>query len=229
MLNKANRLQPIETPNLNDAVYRVLRDWICTANLAPGQRINLTELEEQLQVSRTPIKMALKQLELEGFVKIEARRGTFVAPIDADVLEGNFKIRSAFELYVALCLFKYLDDDDYMFLDDIQSEMEELIADSDIDERLKVVKYLELDRKFHEYLVQCGGPDRMMQLYQQNDTHSYVLRMSKDYTFNDLQASHREHLKIFAAIMEQSPESLSMYLLDHLESERHWALGLLET
>jgi len=229
VLNKANRLQPIETPNLNDAVYRVLRDWICTANLAPGQRINLTELEEQLQVSRTPIKMALKQLELEGFVKIEARRGTFVAPIDADVLEGNFKIRSAFELYVALCLFKYLDDDDYMFLDDIQSEMEELIADSDIDERLKVVKYLELDRKFHEYLVQCGGPDRMMQLYQQNDTHSYVLRMSKDYTFNDLQASHREHLKIFAAIMEQSPESLSMYLLDHLESERHWALGLLET
>lgn len=225
--NKTNLLQPIETANLNDSVYQALRHWICEADLIPGQRLNLTKLEERLQVSRTPIKMALKQLELEGFVTIQARRGTFIASLDAESLDGNFKIRSSFELYVALCIFKYLTDDDYLFLEELSIQMENLVRTDNEDWRSIVMPYLELDQHFHKFLVMRGGPDRMLELHEQVDTHSHMMRMAKYFSFDDLQAMHQEHLMIFSAIMRQLPEALSETLLHHLESERRRALKLL--
>lgn len=224
MLNKAKYLQPIETANLNKSVYEVLRIWICNANLAPGQRINLSEIEELLQVSRTPIKMALKQLELEGLVEIQPRRGTFIASLDADIFDANFKIRSSFELYVAQCLFNYLDDEDYEFFVNIRSQMEKLATGNVTDELYTVITYLKLDRDFHGFLVKVGGPNRMYQLYKQNDTHAYMLRLAQDYNLNDLKIIHQEHLQIFESLLTQSAETLSESLLLHLEAERHRAL-----
>jgi len=224
VLDKTNLLKPIETTNLNESVYRVLRQWI-TANLNPGQRLNLTELETHLQVSRTPIKMALKQLELEGFVEIQARRGTFVAPIDLDMLDGNFKIRSSFELYVALCIFKYLTDEDYAFFDDIRFQMNQLVVSANSNWQSIIVDYLDLDQQLHERLVQCGGPERMMQLYTQTNIHTQMTRIVPHYELHEFQSMHREHLEILASIFDQSPETLSASLLNHLESARHRALN----
>ena len=116
ILKNKSLLKPIETINLSDSVYQTLRQWIIKQDLSSGQRLNLNELEATLQVSRTPLKMALKQLEIEGLVEIQARRGTFIAQLDMDKLDENYKIRSSFELYVALCLFKYLKDEDILFL-----------------------------------------------------------------------------------------------------------------
>ena len=120
-------LSPIESTNLSDAVYGQLRQLIIEQSFTPGQRLDLGELEDSLQVSRTPLKTALKRLEMEGLVDIQARRGTFIAQIDADKLEENYKIRSSFELYVALCLFKYLKPDDYQTIERIRFEMNQLV------------------------------------------------------------------------------------------------------
>lgn len=221
MLDKIDLLKPIETTNLNESVYQVLRQWICTANLNPGQRLNLSELEVHLEVSRTPIKMALKQLELEGFVEVRARRGTFVAPIDFDLLDGNFKIRSSFELYIALCLFKYLTDADYLFFENIRFQMNQLVDAADGDWHTIIIDYLDLDQQLHEHMIKCGGPDRMLHLYKQVNIHAQLIRVVPDYTLRDFQAMHNEHLQIFSSISERSPDYLSDSLFTHLESARH--------
>jgi DNA-binding GntR family transcriptional regulator len=124
-------LQPIQTVNLNDAVYDILRQQILNYNFEPGQRLDLAALEDKLQVSRTPLKNALTRLSVEGLVEIQPRRGTFVAPIDAESLEEAYKIRSSFELYVALCIFKYLKDEDYAFFEDVEIAMNTLVNSSD--------------------------------------------------------------------------------------------------
>ena len=84
-------LNPIETPNLSESVYEILRRLIINGDFEPGQRLHLTELENSLQVSRTPLKTALKRLELEGMVTIHARRGTFIAETNLSKLEENYK------------------------------------------------------------------------------------------------------------------------------------------
>jgi DNA-binding GntR family transcriptional regulator len=224
VLNNESLLRPIEATDLSESVYQILRQWIIQQSFNPGQRLNLTELEGSLQVSRTPLKTALKRLELEGFVEIHARSGTYIAQIDIDKLEENYKIRSSFELYVALCLFKYLTDDDYQFFEHIQNEMNQLVDTSGNNWKMIVADYLDLDRQFHERLVERGGPQRMLDLFRQMNVHTHMTQIVQHYHPREFQSMHFEHEQIFSSIFDLSPERLSATLLNHLESARYRAL-----
>lgn len=218
-------LSPIESTNLSDAVYEQLRHLIIGQSFVPGQRLDLTELEDSLQVSRTPLKTALKRLEMEGLVDIQARRGTFIAQIDADKLEENYKIRSSFELYVALCLFKYLKPEHYQAINRIQQQMNLLVDECNGNWQNIVDEYLELDQEFHELLVKVGGPARMLDIFQQLGVHSQLHHIVPNYTLREFQAMHFEHEQIFASIIDYSPERLNASLLNHLEAARHRVLS----
>ena len=217
-------LNPIETPNLSDAVYDILRRLIISGDFEPGQRLHLTELETSLNVSRTPLKTALKRLELEGLVTIHARRGTFIAETSVSKLEESYKIRSSFELYVALCLFKYLSPEDYAFFDDIRQQMNDLVESCEGHWQGIVHPYVDLDRQFHERLVAVGGPPRMLDMFKQLNVHVQMVSIIPHYGARDFQAMHFEHEQIFASIMDRSPERLNATLLNHLESARFRAL-----
>lgn len=220
-MKKLDTLSPIEASNLSNAVYEQLRVLIINRTFTPGQRLNLNELEDSLGVSRTPLKTALKRLELEGLVDIQARRGTFIARVDADTLEGNYKIRSSFELYVALCLFKYLRADDYYRIEEIRVQMNQLVDSCDNDWQDIIPDYLALDEEFHEMLVRIGGPPKMLDIFQQLGVHHQLQNILPLYTQRDFQAMHFEHEQIFASIANQAPERLNATLLNHLEAARY--------
>ena len=220
MLKKKPNLQPINPINLNDAVYDLLRERILQQEFTPGQRLDLSELEEMLEVSRTPLKNALTRLEVEGLIEIQPRRGTFVSTISSEKLDEAYKIRSAFELYVALCIFKYLQDEDFYFFENLEEQMNNLVEQCANDWHSIFPEYLELDRQLHERLVQVGGPERMLTLFQQVNVHAHLQHVVKNYSLQDFQAMHFEHAQIFAAIQNESAERLSAVLLNHLEASR---------
>jgi len=211
-------LQPVSLPKLNDVVYDLLRERILRYDFAPGQRLDLPELEATLQISRTPLKNALTRLEAEGLVEVQPRRGTFVAPLNTAKLDEAYKIRSAFELYVALCLFKYLMPEDFAFFEEIRNSLNELAAAGDW--QSVIYDYLELDRQLHERFVARGGTPRMLQLFQQMNVHMQVARIIRGYQPRDFEAMHFEHEQIFAALEDRSQERLSAALLNHLEASR---------
>lgn len=219
-MNKTLGLQAINPTNLNDVVYELLRERILNHDFVPGQRLDLGELEDILQVSRTPLKNALTRLEIEGLVEIRARRGTFISLISAEKLDEAYKIRSAFELYIALCIFKYLDFDDYTFFNTLEKQMNLLVDECGENWHDILSDYLELDRELHERLVQRGGPPKMLQLFQQMNVHAHLFHVTIRYSYQEFQAIHFEHGQIFAAIHDESPERLSAVLLNHLESSR---------
>jgi DNA-binding GntR family transcriptional regulator len=210
------RLNP---PNISDLVYEQLRERILRHEFAPGQRLDLPEMEHRLGISRTPLKDALARLESQGLVEIHARRGTFVATIDALRLDEAYKIRSAFELYVALCLFKYLTSQDMAQLKALRLEMEQLASDVR-GWRAVIHDYLDLDRRLHELFVERGGPPRMLALFQQLNVHMQVRFVITHYGERDFEAIHFEHEQVFAALESQRPDHLHAALLNHLEGSR---------
>ncbi len=214
--NKA--LKPVSIPMLNEVVYAQIRERILSHDFMPGQRLDLTELEQQMQVSRTPLKDALSHLELEGLVYIHPRRGTFVAPVDVPKLDEAYKVRSAYELYVALCLFKYLTPEDYAFFQSVREQMDDLANRRDW--QAVSADYLKLDQMLHERLVLRGGPPRMFQLYQQTNVHLYLRLVVPHFTHRDFEATHFEHEQIFEALASQTPDRLNAALLNHLEGSR---------
>ena len=213
-------LSDVNSLTLNDRVYRDLYHYITTQPLDIGTRLDLRELETLFNVSRTPLKNALTRLENEGLVEVQPRRGTFIANMTQSNLEEAYKIRSAFELYVALCLFKYLTDSDFAFFDQIHREMNQLARVGRDDWLAVIHQYLQLDRQLHERIIAVGGTPRMLQLFQQTHVHTHLSRISAIFHPSDFDAMHFEHEQLFAALEERSPERLSATLLNHLEASR---------
>ena len=94
------RLQPIRLDAykpLSEVVSETLRSAIQDGTLKPGERLMEIPLAEELGVSRTPIREAIRKLELEGFVVMVPRRGTYVANISLKDITQVFEIRSALE------------------------------------------------------------------------------------------------------------------------------------
>jgi GntR family transcriptional regulator, rspAB operon transcriptional repressor len=218
-LTTSDGLLPVAVPNLNDVVYHLLRERILSRTFAPGERLDLDDLASRLEISRTPLKDALNRLAVEGLIEIQPRRGTFVTKPDAVKLDEAYKIRSAYELYVTLCIFKYLTPEDYRFFEEVRGQMDELAKTGDWQKAAP--EYLNLDQQLHERFVLRGGPPRMLHLYQQTNVHTYVRLIVPCFSERDFEMTHFEHEQIFAALANQAPDRLNAALLNHLEGARH--------
>ena len=80
---------------LRDVVFRTLRQAILKGDLKPGERLLEVHLAERLGVSRTPIREAIRKLELEGLVLMIPRRGAEVARISQKSLQDVLEVRRA--------------------------------------------------------------------------------------------------------------------------------------
>ena len=94
------RLLPVKLDSyqpLREVVCETLREAIISGVLRPGERLMEIQLAEELGVSRTPVREAIRKLELEGFVIMIPRRGTYVADLSIKDINEVFEVRSALD------------------------------------------------------------------------------------------------------------------------------------
>ena len=82
---------------LRDVVFQTLREAILRGNIKPGERLMEIQLSQQLGVSRTPVREAIRMLELEGLVNMTPRKGAAVAAISEKSLRDVLEVRCALE------------------------------------------------------------------------------------------------------------------------------------
>jgi len=155
------RLIPVKLDNykpLREIVFESLREAIISGVLKPGERMMEVQLAEEMGVSRTPVREAIRKLELEGFVIMVARKGAYVAGISSKDVSEVFEIRAALEGLAAALAAERIND----------SEKEEL-------ERVLVYKaasveandfssLIEKDTEFHELIYKASRNERLMQI-----------------------------------------------------------------
>jgi DNA-binding GntR family transcriptional regulator len=95
----------LNTKSLREQVYEYLRDEISTRKLLPGAAININEISRQLGISKTPLRDAIIQLEIEGFVTILPRRGVTVKKMTLQEVKDSYEIVGALEGSVILNVF----------------------------------------------------------------------------------------------------------------------------
>ena len=83
--------------SLSEQVEIALKNEITSGRMLPGQRISATDLKAAWNISSTPFRDAVRSLEMQGFVVVEARKGVFVAPLDAKAVSEIFDLRIALE------------------------------------------------------------------------------------------------------------------------------------
>ena len=139
-------LQTDEFLPLRDEVFNTLRERILKGVYKPGERLMEIHLADQLGVSRTPIREAIRMLELEGLVKMVPRKGAQVAKISKEDLQDVLEVRKALDTLSVKLACERITEDEIKLLNNAEREFEKALASKDVRE------IAEADVAFHDVI-----------------------------------------------------------------------------
>ena len=193
------KLEPIKFDTyqpLREVVCEALRDAIRKGVLEPGERLMEVQLADELGISRTPVREAIRKLEQEGYVIMMPRRGTYVADVSESDIKEIFEIRSALESLATGLAARRIEQDEIEKLQNLLNEIEEYIAQGDMD------KIVETDIKFHELLYQFSRNERLAAIISNlKEQLSRFRTLSMSYP-GRLQETFEEHSEMVEAIAD---------------------------
>lgn len=209
------KLEPIKLDAykpLREVVSESLRKAIKDGVLKPGERLMEIQLADELGVSRTPIREAIRKLELEGFVVMVPRRGTYVADISLKDIAQVFEIRSALEELSAGLAAERITPDELEDLERILVEINEYIANDDFD------KIVDADIRFHDVLYHASRNNRLVDIL--NNFREQMLRfrsISMHYP-GRLAATWEEHRQLVENIANHNSAQARKIAKKHMEN-----------
>ena len=198
---------------LRDVVFKTLRQAILTGDLKPGERLMEIHLANKLGVSRTPIREAIRKLELEGLVTMVPRRGAQVAQITEKSLSDVLEVRRALdELAVELACLRITDEEKEK-LKEACADFEKAVVTRDIRAIAKA------DVVFHDIIFQSTGNERLSQLVNNLAEQMYRYRYEyiKDDKRHDVLVN--EHRKIYDSILQGDIPSAKEAIRVHIENQ----------
>ncbi|MDO4188289.1 MAG: GntR family transcriptional regulator [Lachnospiraceae bacterium] len=149
------KLQTEEFLPLRDEVFNTLRERILKGSLKPGERLMEIHLADQLGVSRTPIREAIRMLELEGLVKMVPRRGAQVAKISREDLQDVLEVRKALDTLAVKLACERITEEEIRKLIEAEEEFEKTLKSDDTTE------IAEADVAFHD-VIQAASKNKRL-------------------------------------------------------------------
>ena len=194
---------------LRDVVFKTLREAILKGNLAPGERLMEIQLANQLGVSRTPIREAIRKLELEGLVIMIPRRGAEVARITEKDLRDVLEVRASLEELAIGLACERITDEEIGELRRALENFREVLREGD------VTKIAESDVDFHD-IFSATKNARLIQIVNnlREQMYRYRLEYLKDYTTHD--RLYKEHQQITDAVSDRDKERARKLIVEHI-------------
>ena len=209
------RITRIPKQRVGDIVYQMLRQGILDQTFRPGDRLELEELAQKLDVSVTPVKDAVNRLATEGLVDVRARSGTFVSRISVEDLAETLEIRCALETHAAVRAAELATDTDISRLRDLFEKMSKSIHDNQ--ER---VQHEEWNRRFHQIIVEVGGNRKLIDLYNSLNAHITMARVhyASEAWRGRLPQETVEHSRILECLRRRDGIGAAQALREHIQS-----------
>lgn len=200
---------------LRDVVFNTLRKAILTGELKPGERLMEIHLANRLGVSRTPIREAIRKLELEGLVIMIPRRGAEVAQITEKSLKDVLEVRRALD---ALCV--------ELACDRITEDEEVLLKEAcDAFERATTTRdatvIARADVAFHDIIVQATGNQRLIQLINNLSEQMYRYRFEYIKDENRHDSLVNEHRIIYESIVRRDKKKAAETARLHIDNQEN--------
>lgn len=207
--------------------YRPLRDVVCEAlraaiqsgELPPGERLMEIPLAEELGVSRTPIREAIRKLEQEGFVVMIPRRGTYVADITLKDINQVFEIRSSLEELAASLASERITPDE---LEELERH---LVSINDYMESRDFDKIVAADIAFHEVLYSASRNDRLIEIIHNLREQTFRFRSVSMNQPGRLAKTWEEHRLLVEALADHNPQQARRIARIHMEHSEHALLS----
>lgn len=198
---------------LRDAVFTTLRQAILRGDLKPGERLMEIHLADKLGVSRTPIREAIRKLELEGLVIMKPRRGAEVAKITEKNLKDVLEVRRALDALSIELACDRITEQEKSNLKLALLECESATQSRD------AAVIANADIKFHDIIIAAAGNERLTYLINNLAEQMYRYRFEylKDVTKHEKMIE--EHRLIYNSIIEHNKEAAASAVTTHIDSQ----------
>ncbi|MCI9143020.1 MAG: GntR family transcriptional regulator [Lachnospiraceae bacterium] len=199
---------------LRDVVFNTLRQAILTGELKPGERLMEIHLADKLGVSRTPVREAIRRLELEGLVTMIPRRGAEVARITEKSMNDVLEVRRALD---ALCAELACDRITEEELGDLSRACEHFEHCVKVGDAKKIAQ---ADVALHDIIVQATGNRRLIQLVNNLSEQMYRYRFEYIKDSSQHETLIKEHRTIYQSIAGKDKETAAAAARTHIDNQK---------
>ena len=217
-MDSLSKLNLDEYKPLRDVVFENLRGAIVEGKLKPGQRLMEVQLAEQLGVSRTPVREAIRKLELEGLVIMLPRKGAYVANMSLKDVIDVLEIRASLEGLAASLSAERITDEDIKKLEAIMEEFKDSADESNIEALLKK------DVEFHECIFKSTNNQKLHQLINSLWEQVYRFRVTYVSDYDSTVNIIEEHKMILDAIKRGDSELAKKYAMEHIQTAENFMI-----
>ena len=178
---------------LRDVVFNTLRDAILTGKLVPGERLMENQLAEKLGASRTPVREALRMLELENLVELVPRKGAQVLDMSEKDIVNILEVRSALEGLATSVACKKMSKEDLQQLKNMEVDFEKAVAENDVEH------FVDIDEDFHDLIFAATENDKLINIFRNLRIQLYRYRMAQaknnETSMSTIVAHHRSIIR----------------------------------
>ncbi len=214
-MSRQRRLVPITLDSykpLREIVFETLRDAIINQTLEPGERLMEIQLADEMGVSRTPVREAIRKLELEGLVIMVPRKGAYVAGISVKDIHEVFEVRAALEGLAASLAAQRITPEE---LDEMEKSL--FVEAGEIDGN-NLRSIVEIDTTFHDLLYKTARNEKLVQMVNNLQEQLQRFRSASLARPGRSKTALEEHRKILEALALRDSKLAQALAIEHIEN-----------
>lgn len=203
---------------LREIVYEELKREILVGEIAQGTRMMEIELADEMGVSRTPVREAIRKLEKEGLVTIEPRKGAYASDVSIKDMVDVLEVREDLEAMAAAMAAQKVNKDEKQALIEATMEYKEAV------ESERTEDIIRCDEKFHQLIVNCSGNKTLVQLFSQVQELALRFRYLYYDDFSRYERMPMEHREIEEAILSGDYEKARVAAGEHVKKLKQFVI-----
>lgn len=213
MAGKLSKINLNDYKPLREVIFNTLREAIIVGELKPGERLMEVQLADKMGVSRTPVREAIRKLELDGLVEMLPRKGAHVADLSVKDIMDVLEVRSTLDGLASSLSASRITEDEVKELKHIQGQFVNYVEKDNLQGSIKK------DVEFHDIIYRSSRNDKLMQITSnlREQIQRFRVIYLKDYS--STRELIKEHAEICDAIAGRDPESARRAAQKHIKNQ----------
>ena len=207
----------------SERVYRIIKDAVIHRQFTPGVWIKQEQISQAIGISRTTVRPVLARLQSEGLIEARPRKGFRVVEFSQEELDDLYEVREVLETAFFTRSAQAIPLEELQTtltsLENAEHKMKEAEPGSELwDNRLR--EYLELDRAFHDRLIEASGNKQWRQIYLNTRNKIEIIGYQASYIPEQLSNAIDQHSKIIKALLKQDFKNAELIMREHIRNVR---------
>lgn len=198
--------------NYAEEVVARLREDIVTGRLRPNERLVDSSIARKMNMSRTPVREALKQLEMQGYLSRLPNGGLIVTDHSPSQIRNLYEIREALEIMALKLTCQRATQEQIDQAVELHERMLEVIRKHDVEQ------FIELNSTFHNVLFSACGNEQLWTLLQTFRDQFFDRRLVRVFNVSDWRSMPKQHQRLLDAVRQRKPRLVEKAVHEHVRT-----------